>query len=199
MSFSPGQAVRVRETAEIDPLVRRFAGRAGRCSHPVASYDSASLSSSGDTLWVVAFARTPLERRALKANPHGDDAEAACSWVPVPASLLEAVNEETAEDSDSDAGVGSQLKRPRLLPPTQQDLTSIANAAVADAAAVDTATERLPAVCVIVCFRDLHSEQKRGAHLAKFAPHMEAFLAEGVAQGLLARYKNCFNRLSSRN
>jgi len=187
MSFSPGQAVRVRETAVVDPLVKRFAGRLGRCSHPVANHDSAGWSSSGNTLWVVAFARTPLERRALKANPHGDDAEAACSWVPVPASLLEATAEQAAQDQDSDAGVSSQLKRTRLLSPDQQDLHSVACAAVADAATDGAADKRLPAVCVIVCFRDLHSEQKRGAHLAKFAPHMETFLAEGVAQGLLSR------------
>jgi hypothetical protein len=136
-------------------------------------------------LWVIAVARTPLERRALKANPHGDDADVTCSWVPVPASLLEPATEPADDDGD---GEGAQKKRPRLLSSAPHDLRAVAAAAVIDAAAADAGVKRLPAVCVIVCFRDLHSEQKRGAHLAKFAPHMEAFLAQGVAQGLLSRY-----------
>jgi len=44
-------------------------------------------------------------------------------------------------------------------------------------------------VCVIVCFRDAHAEQKRGAHLAAFAPHMEAFLGRAKAAGLCRSYR----------
>lgn len=194
MSFSPGQAVRVIEAARGEPLVGRYAGRAGRCSHPAAGHGAAGSPSSGDVLWVVALARTPLERRALKANPHGDDAEVTCSWVPVPESLLEPAAEPADDDDGDDAGEGTQKKRARLLAPAPQDLRAVAAATLADAVAADAeatalvaARKRLPAVCVIVCFRDLHSEQKRGAHLAAFAPHMEAFLAQGVAQGLISR------------
>jgi hypothetical protein len=43
-------------------------------------------------------------------------------------------------------------------------------------------------VAIIVPYRDLHASQKRAAHLAKFIPHMTAFLSKLVKNGRLSDY-----------
>jgi hypothetical protein len=43
-------------------------------------------------------------------------------------------------------------------------------------------------VAIIVPYRDIHASQKRAAHLAKFIPHMNAFLAKLVQKGRLSDY-----------
>lgn len=43
-------------------------------------------------------------------------------------------------------------------------------------------------VAIIVPYRDLHIEQNRAKHLAKFLPHMQSFLEKLVAKGLLSNY-----------
>jgi hypothetical protein len=43
-------------------------------------------------------------------------------------------------------------------------------------------------VAIIVPYRDIHASQKRAAHLAKFIPHMNAFLGKLVQQGRVSDY-----------
>jgi hypothetical protein len=43
-------------------------------------------------------------------------------------------------------------------------------------------------VAIIVPFRDLHVEQKRAAHLARFIPHMLQFLGKLKKQNLISDY-----------
>lgn len=47
-------------------------------------------------------------------------------------------------------------------------------------------TKSKPSVAIIVPFRDLHPEQQRSAHLARFVPHMTKFLSKLQSQGRIA-------------
>ena len=158
-----GCMVRVSAEAKDEPLIGRYANRQGRLSHLVAGQASkrrrlsvAGDSASGsdqDLMWVVAIARTPTERRQQRSNPYSSFQEYACNWVPVPARLLSTL--EPASNSTSAS----------LAP-------SLSPAAISAAAVSDVQ----PPVALIVCFRDLHAEQRRSEHLARFVPFMESFL-----------------------
>jgi len=121
-SIDPGKRVRIGACGDL--VVGPFAGRLGRVSHPVPGH---SADGGSSPVWVVAVARSHMERRLLKANPHGNHYENASSWVPVPASLLEIV-------SDDEGGAVAEVEAPGKRPRYEDD-----------AAAGKAATEGVPA------------------------------------------------------
>lgn len=191
-TFAPGARVTVTGTSG---FAQQFHGRSGRLSHLVAGEAGGG---SGDELWVVAVARSQHERRRINANPYGNHPEASCSWVPVARSQLTVADEPpeshvtwdldaVAQAAIRDAGE-SPHKRPRLGSDPATGAAPAAPAALAApvapvapavaAAAAEGLAADAPMTAVIVCFRDLHPEQNRGAHLAQFIPHLERVLGK---------------------
>lgn len=144
----------------------------------------------------------------MKANPYGGDPEYACSWIPLPASELEVIvhgdDERSTKRSCTGAvligGASSYIEEPSIDEITQAALNDAGLSAVGDvlprnrrlivgSGAAAGQPPAAPSVCVIVCFRDLHAEQKRREHLTQFVPHMMHFLGRGVDEGRCARFQ----------
>lgn len=192
-----GVQVCINDLAKGHQLLDGFEGRYGIVSHLVAGE---GLHSDEDTLWVVAIARSSYERKLLFSNATNSIDENTCSWMPVPQSFLDIVDSKEI-DSNNISHINKKRRMENMdnvplshIPNITHQVRTDYNQRKEQEESInqldgDIHAKKLPSVCVIVCFRDLHSEQKRGEHLAKFVPHMNTFFNKAIKNGLCQRYR----------
>lgn len=182
--IKPGIEVKISEDVQGHQLLDGFEGRYGRVSHLVAGEDR----NSENPIWVVAVARSNYERKLMFSNATDSIDEVTCSWMPVPQNCL------VLNEDDDATGIGIKKRRldlestkhlshiPAITKQTLEDFRIRQHESAAE-------TRSVPSVCVIVCFRDLHVQQNRGEHLAKFVPHMTQFFTKAQTLGKCDRYR----------
>ena len=145
------------------------------------------------------------ERRSHRANPYGDHPESACEWLPLPQSRIELTGSAIPEGDMEDIAVlaaavlaDDREKRGVEAPPAAPASSASSSVSSSPSSSSRPAkrqrVEAPPAggpgsVAVVVCFRDLHAEQKRGEHLKQFVPYMEKYFAQAVGAGLCTDFK----------
>jgi len=193
-----GALVRINENAKGRQLLDGFEGRLGRVSHLVAGEGS----HKPDPLWVVAVARSDYTRKLLFSNATKSIDESTCSWLPIPQSCLELLDDDDNDNTTEDDADHNKKRRIDGITEKLAHIPKVTSQVLQhyrrnkeqqghnNGSGIPLSNhQKLPSVCVIVCFRDLHSEQKRGEHLAKFVPHMITFFNKGINHGLCARYR----------